>query len=203
LPRTKEQFEAMRNATNEKILSAATALFSQKGVAGTGVQEIADAASISIGLLYRHYKTKDDIFGALVQKAVSGLMEIGGEFDGDPVEVIKWWAKDVLHDISKNDEFVQFMHILSPSFIVDDNFPGKKELMDANTNFQNEIAGLIERGQARNVFKEGNPVGMAQFFLTIVGGLCSMKLALKEKFILPEPRELTAFILKEEHNLYE
>jgi hypothetical protein len=44
---------------------------------------------------------------------------------------------------------------------------------------------------------------MAQFFLTTVGGMAGMKLALKGDFIVPTPEMITAFILKEEYNVYE
>lgn len=61
MPRTKEQNETMREVARVKIHSAAIKLFSQKGFAAAGVQEIYDTANISMGLVYRHYKTKDDI----------------------------------------------------------------------------------------------------------------------------------------------
>jgi AcrR family transcriptional regulator len=43
LPRTKGQYEAMR--------------IRKKGFAATNVQDIEGGAGISIGLMYRHYKT--------------------------------------------------------------------------------------------------------------------------------------------------
>jgi len=61
--------EALRAATKEKIHSAATVLFARKGLAGTGVQEIADMADVNVGMLYRYYKTKDDIPDSLPQMA--------------------------------------------------------------------------------------------------------------------------------------
>ena len=37
-------------------------LFVNQGFGSTNVQDIADTAGISIGLLYRHYKNKDQLF---------------------------------------------------------------------------------------------------------------------------------------------
>lgn len=66
MPQTKEQFEEIRNKTREKIQLATMQLFVQKGYISTNVQEIADLADISIGLLYRHYKGKEELFNELV-----------------------------------------------------------------------------------------------------------------------------------------
>lgn len=46
----------------KEIQSAAMQLFVQKGYGSTNVQDIADTAGISIGLLYRHYKSKETLF---------------------------------------------------------------------------------------------------------------------------------------------
>jgi AcrR family transcriptional regulator len=48
LPRTKGQYEAMR--------------IRKKGFAATNVQDIAEGAGISIGLMYRHYKTSTHLY---------------------------------------------------------------------------------------------------------------------------------------------
>jgi AcrR family transcriptional regulator len=45
MPRTKQQNEQIRNATREKIQSAAMQLFVQKGFGSTNVQDIADLAT--------------------------------------------------------------------------------------------------------------------------------------------------------------
>lgn len=51
-----------------KILDAATSLFSQNGFKGTTTKAIAEEADINEALLYRHFPTKDDLYTALVQR---------------------------------------------------------------------------------------------------------------------------------------
>ncbi|WP_353626055.1 TetR family transcriptional regulator [Bacillus sp. JCM 19041] len=115
MPRTKEQYEAMRTASRNKIHSAAIKLFAIKGLAGTNVQDIADLAGISIGLMYRHYKTKDDLFNELVSYAAIGLETIVEKFKGDssPAEVMEQFAVDILNDLKKDDEFARFLMIMN------------------------------------------------------------------------------------------
>ena len=60
MPRTKEQFNSMRNVTKDKIVEAGLKLFSHKGLAATSINDIASLAGISTGLLYHYYKSKED-----------------------------------------------------------------------------------------------------------------------------------------------
>lgn len=62
--RTKEDAEATRH----KLLDAAQAVFYAKGVAGASLAEIAQAADLTRGAIYWHFKDKSDLFDALMQR---------------------------------------------------------------------------------------------------------------------------------------
>lgn len=53
--------------SRDRILEAARMLFSQKGFHQTSVAEVATAAQVSVGLIYRSFKSKDDIISAIVE----------------------------------------------------------------------------------------------------------------------------------------
>ncbi len=57
----------------EVVLDAALALFAQKGYEATPVPEIARAADLSIGGLYRYYKGKDQLVNAVYQRSKKRL----------------------------------------------------------------------------------------------------------------------------------
>jgi AcrR family transcriptional regulator len=202
MPRTKEQNEAMREATRVKIHSAAVKLFSVKGFAATGVQEIADAARISIGLLYRHYKTKDDIFGALVLEALEGLEQVGQLFESDmsPAHAIRIFTDEIINDFTVNDEFMQYMTLLSQPFLTNQNYPWMNDMLERNVLVRNQLARLIEKGQALGQFKNGDPDCMSQYYFSIIQGICFMKQSLKESYIIPGAEMITAYLIKEEQN---
>lgn len=54
--------------TKKKILDAALDLFSEKGYANVFVAEIAEAVGIKAPSLYKHYKSKRDIFNAIIEE---------------------------------------------------------------------------------------------------------------------------------------
>ncbi|WP_340264970.1 TetR/AcrR family transcriptional regulator [Sphingobium mellinum] len=54
-------------ASRDRILEAARTLFSRKGFHQTSVAEVATAAQVSVGLIYRSFNSKDDIISAIVE----------------------------------------------------------------------------------------------------------------------------------------
>jgi AcrR family transcriptional regulator len=62
--RTKEDAGKTRN----DILNAAVALFAEKGVSNTSLQEIARAANVTRGAVYWHFKNKVEVFDALHER---------------------------------------------------------------------------------------------------------------------------------------
>src|SRR5699024_9024597 len=117
LPRTEEQFEVMRIATRDKIHSSAIKLFAKKGFAATSVKDIAEGAGISIGLMYRHYKKKEDLFYELVTYATKGLERLVERFQSEesPVELIQQFTLEILNDLDKDDEYAQFHMLMNQS----------------------------------------------------------------------------------------
>ena len=54
--------------TKKKILDEALTLFSKKGYANVFVADIAEAVGIKAPSLYKHYKSKKDIFNAILEE---------------------------------------------------------------------------------------------------------------------------------------
>ena len=52
--------------TKERITEEALTLFAEKGYKGTSVKDIADAVGIKDASLYKHFKSKEEIFNAIV-----------------------------------------------------------------------------------------------------------------------------------------
>ena len=57
-----------RDATREKILTAAYTLFYRRGFARVGVDEVAAAAGVTKRTLYDHLRSKDDLLEAVMQR---------------------------------------------------------------------------------------------------------------------------------------
>ncbi len=57
--------------THDRILEAAIKLFSEKGFNGTTTKEIAERAEVNEALIFRHFSTKRDLYGAIIEKKIN------------------------------------------------------------------------------------------------------------------------------------
>ncbi|MBQ7740396.1 MAG: TetR/AcrR family transcriptional regulator [Eubacterium sp.] len=83
--RYKEAFERASDERKEKILEVGIEEFSSKGYENANINVIAKNAGISIGLMYKYFATKEDLFITCIQRGIKIL-------------------DDALDDIMKSDD---------------------------------------------------------------------------------------------------
>jgi AcrR family transcriptional regulator len=72
----RRETQAARTArTRAALLSAARALFAEKGFAATGREEIAARAGVTRGALYHHFASKTDVAAAVVEQLEGELVD--------------------------------------------------------------------------------------------------------------------------------
>jgi AcrR family transcriptional regulator len=69
--RKAEQSEATRNA----LIDAARGLFSERGYAAVPTEEIVQAAGVTRGALYHHFRDKQDLFTAVVERLEEEVLQ--------------------------------------------------------------------------------------------------------------------------------
>ncbi|MFY0686839.1 MAG: TetR/AcrR family transcriptional regulator [Cyclobacteriaceae bacterium] len=65
-PRSKQQYEEIREATMDKIMKAALELFGTTGFDRTSITSIAKKAEVSKGLLYHYFESKEDLLEKMI-----------------------------------------------------------------------------------------------------------------------------------------
>lgn len=126
--------------TKKKILDVALTLFSEKGYGNVYVGQIAEGVGIKAPSLYKHYKSKQDIFDAIIEEMrnrynqQTSLLNItGSDFQSD---------SQFYHNISE-DELVK-MGIGLFSFFLHDEYECKFRKMLTIEQFSNkELAELF------------------------------------------------------------
>ncbi|MFG2580353.1 TetR/AcrR family transcriptional regulator [Streptomyces malaysiensis] len=82
-----------------EILEHATRLFAERGFAGTSLQDVADAMSLTRPALYYYVKSKDELLAKLVEEVVqapaAALKEIGGRDDLDAADKLRMLVRTV------------------------------------------------------------------------------------------------------------
>lgn len=64
-------------STEERILAAATVLFSEKGYHATTMREVAAEVGIKAGSLYNHYESKEELLFRIARSVMEELLEGG------------------------------------------------------------------------------------------------------------------------------
>jgi AcrR family transcriptional regulator len=90
-PSTTGRREAEAQATRDALIRAALELFSKRGYAAVGTEEIVARAKVTRGALYHHFADKRDLFRAVFERVEGELMErIGARMEAtdDPWELM-------------------------------------------------------------------------------------------------------------------
>ena len=67
-----------------RILAAAEAVFAERGYAGATTREIAERAGIGKRMLFYYFPTKDAVYGAVLERIITGLVAIYEETRNQP-----------------------------------------------------------------------------------------------------------------------
>src|SRR5215217_253227 len=75
--------EAEARATREALIRAALQLFTERGYAEVGTEEIVARAKVTRGALYHHFEDKRDLFRAVFERVEADVMKrIGAKMGG-------------------------------------------------------------------------------------------------------------------------
>ncbi|MCF8371026.1 MAG: TetR/AcrR family transcriptional regulator [Bacteroidales bacterium] len=116
-PRTKQQFETIREGRKDQIMQVALELFANEGI-NTPISKIAKEAGISKGLMYNYFESKDEL---LREVALSGMKEIFDLFDPNHDGVLTdeefvYFISETFRLLEKNREYwkLYFSMVLHP-----------------------------------------------------------------------------------------
>ena len=94
-------------ATRDRLLDAAELVFSEKGVSRTSLSDIAEAAGVSRGAIYWHFKNKSDLFNAMMDRTSlpleDALRQEGDDIAQDPLADLQRGIQGAMHKIATDD----------------------------------------------------------------------------------------------------
>ena len=156
-PLTKEQ--------TDSILSIAAAEFADKGFAGTAVGSIAKKAGVSVGVIYKYYAGKEDLFNACVAKSLGAMEEVldaAKTSGGSMLEMADVLITEAQRFAKEKPEYIRLYHQITAT-----GSPAGKtqsaELIESGTArlYEGFIKNASEAGTVR---KDIDPAEFAFFF---------------------------------------
>jgi AcrR family transcriptional regulator len=110
MPRTSADNERIRRATQEHILSTALNLFCKMGYYASSIGDIAAQATISKGLLYHYFKSKEEVLAALVDQRINDVLVVMNAATTKPTPAlqIQHIAEGALEDVRRQPDVFRF-----------------------------------------------------------------------------------------------
>lgn len=147
----------------QRVLDAADAIFRERGVE-VSVREIAEAAGVGRGTLFRNFESKDELIAAVYVERLSEVLDYGRALlvdDPDDAEVTFTYVSGLVERQVGNRALIQAM--------TDDVLATAPGLERAHVALFELLGALMARGKrAGSIRPEATPADM----MALVKGLC-------------------------------
>ena len=186
-PRTKEQNEQIRQERRAQILNAARQAFARQGFHAAKMSDVAQAIGVSQGTLYHYFRSKDDLFLALLSTWAERLAEtVSGLPDVPSSATDKMWAMTRLAtaflqaDVGLLPVLVEFWAYALRNPKAAASF---RHLFEA---MQQSCAAIIGEGIASGEFKAIDVQTLSALPLVIVDGVIVLASIIDRDLMQPE-----------------
>ncbi len=161
-----------------QLLLAAKKVFSDKGYHAAGVADIVEEARVARGTFYLYFKSKRDIFSALLDYIFQSLMERLQAIPLDEPEKILRGINDNLAVIEaffeEDSEHAQII-IREAMFLDEDSSRRVDDMRQALVEF---LARVLEQWQSAGILRPLDPQVVAHAFLGSMRGLFEQRVIL-------------------------
>lgn len=182
-------------ATSDRILGCAEELFGTRGYDSVAVSDIADACGVSTSLIYYHYRDKESLLRAIVERANALLsapavatLTRDGSARSRIESFVNAWVDVAL-------EHQALVRILMQPF-TDPGSPLANELQQTMAAAITSIARVIEEGSASGEFARVDPYLSAECLFALVNTRLVARAidAPHSQFLGTDPEDIAAFI---------
>lgn len=156
----------------KEIVQATMELTAERGIKSVSTQAIADKVGIAQPTVFRHFKTRDDIFAAVIGWIAENLSKAilsGTNPEDTPDEQLRKLLQSQLSFINKHRAvpkilFSDLLHLESPKL--------KALLQELMNGYINRVTQLLEQGKENGLFrKELDADQTARYIAALIQGL--------------------------------
>jgi AcrR family transcriptional regulator len=150
------------------IVRAATSLFAERGIDGTSMREIADAAGVREAAIYRHFTGKDDLAREIFLSWYGWYCGELGRIVSGPGSTL-----DKVHQIVRHEFSAVTEHSEAFVYFCENEARFVRNLPPEIVSSRRVFITFIKAGQAAGEIRAGNPALLADM---LSGALCAVAL---------------------------
>ena len=183
--RTKEE-AAVTRAT---LLKTALSVFSAKGYSAATLDDVAEAAKMTRGAIYWHFKSKADLYNILIQEVSArgaAVVQQAVAEGGSLIEILRRVFVRQCALIEEDKEARAVMELALFKTGLDPELQaGRKKQLEAGNALIAGITDAMRQGVAHGVLrKDTDPADMARAFIAFENGVIQLWLASPKSFSL-------------------
>ena len=195
MSRNKESNERLKEERRQKILSGALRLFATRGLAATKISDIARETTMSQGLVYHYFDSKEEIFVALIRTAferLNGACESLEKLSASPKEKVLMAIEGLLKGLEENEEAPLFPLLIAQA-TPSESIPAEARLLiDEQNKVPYEVMRrILEQGQKEGEIMRHDATELSILFWTTINGLAIYKSSHGAKSITPDTSLIT------------
>jgi AcrR family transcriptional regulator len=160
----------------EAILEVATLFFAEKGFRDTSIGDIAKMIEVADGTVFYHYKTKEELFLAVLENFKELILQESNEYlqentFASGLDMVEGLVSFYIHLAGKMEERFLLLHRHYPYKLAEENPVCRRHLEDIYDFFAGIFEQAILRGQQDGSIRELPARKMALIIFTLVDGL--------------------------------
>ncbi|MER3431292.1 MAG: hypothetical protein C4325_07950 [Blastocatellia bacterium] len=171
-PQPEQSNRLSRDKRREQILQAAFDLFSQRGFSGTTTKDIAQAARVSEATLFKHFETKEALYGAIIEakRCEHGLSRLPWLENQQLIEAIErgddraFFYHFALSALESHRENVSFIRMIFYSALEEHEL-AERFFAEFVSEIYEFLSQYVRRRQAEGVFRKIRPKIAVRAFL--------------------------------------
>jgi TetR/AcrR family acrAB operon transcriptional repressor len=183
--RTKEEAAETRQA----LLDAALRVFSRQGYAGTRLEDVAAEADMTRGAIYWHFKSKADLYNALVAEASQRPSRVVDDTRTASVDALESFRRVMIRMLELVEEDAKYRAVLELTIFKTEMTPelegGMQMKVAALRAAQEQIAKGLRQGITQGLVRPDlDPEEGARAYLSYVNGAVMLWLLDPKSFSL-------------------
>jgi len=152
--------------SQQTILLAARDEFARYGLAGARVDRIAERADINKRLIYYYFKSKDELFLAVLENTYADIRAAEQKLhldEMDPVEAIRELVSFTWHYYLEHPEFISLLNSENQHNAA--HLKKSARIQEMNSPLVQMLDTVLERGRRKDLFRAG--IDPIQLYISI------------------------------------
>lgn len=162
--------QEQREQRRQEILHAALDLFVKRGYAATKITDIAEGVSMSVGLLFHYFESKEKLYEELVRLGLTGTTYPAQQKCGHAIDFFEGFAGQLFH-FMKEQPYVAKMFVLMADAQRSEGTPPHIREIALKVNTIEQFVPIVEWGQKEGTIRPGDPLALSNAFWCSIQGI--------------------------------